>query len=124
MQKPITVSCDASPKGVGRELLKDGCPVACTTRSLTEAESRYAHIEKKLLAVLFSLERFNQCTYGKKVHVESDHKLLETILKKPLVTAPLRLQRILLECKSTTIPWNTNREGVSTSRHAITGTAS
>ena len=55
MQKPITVSCDASPKGVGRELLKDGCPVACTTRSLTEAESRYAHIEKKLLAVLFSL---------------------------------------------------------------------
>ena len=47
MQKPITVSCDASPKGVGRELLKDGCPVACTTRSLTEAESRYAHIKKR-----------------------------------------------------------------------------
>ena len=124
MQKPITVSCDASPKGVGRELLKDGCPVACTTRSLTEAKSRYAHIKKKLLAVLFSLERFNQCTHGKKVHVESGHKLLETVLIKPLVTAPLRLQRILLECKSTTIPWNTNREGVSTSRHAITGTAS
>ena len=51
MQKPITVSCDTSTKGVGTELLKDDCPAAYTTRSLTEAESRYVHIEKKLLAV-------------------------------------------------------------------------
>lgn len=50
MQKPITVSCDASPKGVGRELLKDDCPVAYTNRSLTEAESRYAHIKKETLS--------------------------------------------------------------------------
>ena len=76
--------------------MQDGCPVAYTSRSLTEAESRYAQIEKELLAVQFSLERFNQYTYGKKVTIESDHKPLEAIVKKSLAAAPPRLQRILL----------------------------
>ena len=38
---------------------------------------------KELLAVQFSLERFNQYTYGKKVRVESVPKPLEIIVKKP-----------------------------------------
>ena len=96
VQKPVTISCDASPTGLGGVLLQGGCPVTYASRSLTDAESRYAQIEKELLAVLFSLERFNQYTYGKKVYVESDHKPLEVIVKKPLATAPPRLQRILL----------------------------
>ena len=99
MQKPITVICDASPKGVGRELLKDDCLVAYTTRSLTEAESRYAHIEKKLLAVLFSLERSNQCTYGKKVHVESDKSISNG--------ASQTTENSTENVKGTTIHWNT-----------------
>ena len=66
------------------------------SRSLTEAESRYAQIEKELLAVQSNLQRFNQHTYGKKVTIESDHKPLEAIVKKPLATALTRLQRILL----------------------------
>ena len=77
-------------------LLQGGFPVAYASRSLTEAESRYAQIEKELLAVQSSLERFNQYTYGKKVAIESDHKPLEAIVKKPLAAAPPRLQRILL----------------------------
>ena len=79
VQKPVTISCDASPTGLGGVLLQGGCPVAYASISLTDAESRYAQIEKELLAALFSLERFNQYTYGKKVHVESDHKPLEVI---------------------------------------------
>ena len=96
VHKPVTISCDASPTGLGGVLMQDGCPVAYTSRSLTEAESRYAQIEKELLAVQFSLERFNQYTYGKKVTIESDHKPLEAIVKKSLAAAPPRLQRILL----------------------------
>ena len=71
-------------------------PIAYASRSMTEAETRYAQIEKELLAVLFALERFNQYTYGKKVLVENDHKPLEIILKKSLHDAPPRLQRMLL----------------------------
>ena len=96
VHKPVTISCDASLTGLGGVLMQDGCPVAYTSRSLTEAESRYAQIEKELLAVQFSLERFNQYTYGKKVTIESDHKPLEAIVKKSLAAAPPRLQRILL----------------------------
>ena len=61
-----------------------------------EAESRYDQIEKELLAVQFSLERFNRYTYEKKVAIESDHKPLEAIVKRPLGAAPPGLQRILL----------------------------
>ena len=96
VRKPVRISCDASPTGLGAVLLQSGFPVAYASRSLTKAESRYAQIEKELLAVQFSLERFNQYTYGKKVAIESDHKPLEAIVKKPLAAAPPRLQRILL----------------------------
>ena len=96
VQKPVTISCDASPTGLGGVLLQDQRPVAYASRSLTDAESRYAQIEKDFLAVQFSLERFNQYTYGKRVTIESDHKPLEAIVKKALASAPPRLQRILL----------------------------
>ena len=49
VQKPVTFSCDASPTGLGGVLLQDNCPVAYASRSLTEAESGYAQIEKELL---------------------------------------------------------------------------
>ena len=78
--KPVTTSCDASPTGLGRVLLQEERPVAYASRSLTDAESRYAQIEEELLAVHFSLERFHQYIYGKKVTIESDHKPLEAIL--------------------------------------------
>ena len=95
--KPITVSCDASKNaGLGAVLLQVEQLIVYASRSMTEAETRYAQIEKELLAVLFALERFNQYTYGKKVLVENDHKPLEIILKKPLHDAPPRLQRMLL----------------------------
>ena len=96
VQKPVTISCDASPTGLGGVLLQEERPVAYASRSLTDAESRYAQIEKELLAVQFSLERFHQYIYGKKVPIESDHKPLEAIVKKALASAPPRLQRILL----------------------------
>ena len=56
----------------------------------------YAPIEKELLAVVYGMERFHHYTYGRKVTVNSDHKPLESIVKKPLHRAPKRLQRMLL----------------------------
>ena len=96
VQKPVTISCDAFPTGLGGVLLQEERPVAYASRSLNDAESRYAQIEEELLAVQFSLERFHQYIYGKKVTIESDHKPLEAIVKKSLASAPPRLQRILL----------------------------
>ena len=46
---------------------------------MTDAQKRYAMIEKELLAVVFGCERFHQYIYGKEILVESDHKSLENI---------------------------------------------
>jgi hypothetical protein len=49
-----------------------------------------------MLAVCFGLTRFHHYTYGKEVHVITDHKPLESIVMKPLAKAPKRLQNLLL----------------------------
>ena len=67
------------------------------SRALTATERNYAQEEKELLAIVFACDKFDQYVYGReKVHVQSDHKPLEVIFKKPLMTAPQRLQRMLL----------------------------
>ena len=96
VKRPATKTCDASKSGPGAVLLQEGKPIAYASRALTDAETRYAQIEKELLAVVFGFERFNQYTYARHVEIETDHKPLEAITKKPLSMAPLRLQRMLL----------------------------
>ena len=49
-----------------------------------------------MLSIVFGMERFESYLYGRKVIVESDHKPLESILKKSLLSAPKRLQRMML----------------------------
>jgi hypothetical protein len=78
--------------------MQNGQPVAYTSRALTPTETCYAQIEKELLAIVFACDRFEAYIYGRKeVNVESDHQPLEMIIKKPLHSAPKRLQRMLLQ---------------------------
>ena len=71
--------------------------MAFASRSLTDTESTYAQVEKELLAVVFALDKFEQYVYGRPVTIESDHKPLEAIAKKPLRCAPKRLQGMFLK---------------------------
>ena len=57
----------------------------------------YAQMEKGLYVILFGCKRFHQYVYGCQVIVKSDHKPLESIMRKPLATAPPRLQRMSLQ---------------------------
>ena len=91
-REELTLQCDASEKGLGAALLQQGHPIAFASRALTACEMGYAPIEKELLAVVYGMERFHHYTYGRKVTVNSDHKPLESIVKKPLHRAPKRLQ--------------------------------
>ncbi|KAK3752981.1 hypothetical protein QZH41_016289 [Actinostola sp. cb2023] len=95
-KKDLEIQCDASQSGLGATLMQEGKPIAYASRALSECETRYAQIEKEMLALVYSLEKFHQYTFGRLVKVQSDHKPLEAILKKPLSRAPQRLQGMMM----------------------------
>ena len=97
--KPLVLENDACEYGLGSALLQEGKPVAFASRSLSETETRYAQIEKEMLAVTYGLEKFHQYTYGRKVSVITDHKPLIAITSKPLSKAPRRLQNLLMRAQ-------------------------
>ncbi len=65
-KRSIKISADASQTGLGAVLLQnyDGAwqPVAYASRSMTDAESRYAQIEKELLSITFACEISSVCS--------------------------------------------------------------
>ena len=93
---PLSVQVDASQHALGAALMQEGKPVAYASRTLSGAEQRYAQVEKECLAMVYGLERFDQFTFGRQVTVISDHKPLEVIVRKPLCSAPKRLQAMIL----------------------------
>ena len=92
----VTIHCDASQYGLGACLMEKGLPTAYASRSLSNTEANYAQIEKELLAIVFGVEKFERYLYSRKFTVESDHKPLEPIMKKSVLSAPKRLQRMIL----------------------------
>ena len=74
----------------------DLLPVAYGSKTLTDAEGRYANIECELLGVVASIEKFHTFSYGRSAIILSNHKPLTSIVRKDLVNAPRRLQRLLL----------------------------
>ena len=98
---PVTVQADASLRGLGACLIQQhkgkDQPIAFASKSLTDAETRYANIERELLAIVFACQRFSTYLLGRSFIAESDHKPLEMIAMKNLANVPPRLQRILLE---------------------------
>ena len=100
LKEPVTLSVDASSKGVGAVLLQNDRPVAYASKALSPSQENYVQMEKEMLAIVFGCERFHDYLYGQReITVESDHKPLEAILKKPIHQAPLRLQRMILRIK-------------------------
>lgn len=96
VSKPVTLTCDASQYGLGAACIQDGKPMAYASRTLTDTETRYAQIEKELLAVVFACYKFSDYIYGKAVVIETDHEPLVTIHNKPFHTILARLQRMML----------------------------
>ena len=112
--KPVVLQVDASSKGLGAVLLQENKPIAFASKALTPAESRYANIERELLAVVYGCEKFHTYLYGRQFVIESDHRPLEQIHKKNLDMAPPRLQRMLLRLQpyDCTIQYKSSKEMV------------
>ena len=82
---------------LGAVLIQDGRPVAYSSWYLTEVEKRYAQIKKEVLSIIHVCPKFHCYILGKEVTVWNDHKPLKLICKKPLLAAPVWLQRMLLK---------------------------
>ena len=102
--KEVTIQCDASETGLGAVLLQNDQPIAYASRALTDTETRYAQIEKELLAIVWATNKFDQYILGRDiVHIESDHQPLKAIFAKPIHKSPKRLQRVLMALQNYTL---------------------
>lgn len=93
----IEIQTDASQFGIGGCLLQKGHPVAFCSRSLTETEIRYPQIDKELLSICFTLNKFHNFIYGRKIKIKTDHKPLVTICSKYFYKVTARIQRLKLK---------------------------
>ncbi|XP_054713060.1 uncharacterized protein K02A2.6-like [Uloborus diversus] len=92
-----TVSVDASQYGLGAVLLQGDHPVCYASCALNDTQKSYSQIEKELLAVVNGCKKFHYFIYGTDTVVETDHKPLLGLLKKPIENLSERLQRMLFE---------------------------
>ena len=77
--------------------MQNGQPIAYGSRSLTKTEQNYAQIEKEMLGIVYGATKFHSYTFGQKVTVESDHRALEILFKKPLYLVPPRKAKMMLK---------------------------
>lgn len=94
---------DASPVGLAAILMqrKGGqrTIIACASRSLSNAERKYAQPEKEALAIVWAVERFHFYVYGNKFTIITDAKPMVFIFgnkSKPC----LRIERWVLRLQS------------------------
>ena len=93
---PLMIQCDTFETGLGAALLLERQPIVFFSRALTDSEIMYAQIEKEVLAIVFSAEKFDQNIFGHSVTAQSDHKPLDSISKKHLFSAPNRLPGMIM----------------------------
>jgi transposase InsO family protein len=96
----MILGTDASSYGLGACLTQkdengEERPIFFASRMMTEAELKWAQVDKELLAIVWGFERLDNYVYGRKVRVRSDHKPLLGLIKKPLSHLSTRQQRLM-----------------------------
>ena len=73
-------------------------PITFASKSLSDAETRYSNIERKLLGVVWAVEHFHYYTFATKINIISHHKPLHPLFSgKSLVSCSPRTARLLLK---------------------------
>jgi hypothetical protein len=96
---PFEIMCDASDYAVGAVLGeakdKKHHTIAYASKTLTGAQLNYATTEKKLLAIVFAIDKFRSYLVGAKVIIYTNHAALKYLVTKKDVK-PRLIRWILL----------------------------
>ena len=110
--KPLYMEVDTSKKGIGAVMLQEDTimkdvsksdipmnlrPISYASKTLSSTESNYSNIECEPLGLLFAITHFKHFTYGRLVHVITDHNPLVSLFRKLLVDSSPRLTRMLMQ---------------------------
>ena len=69
----MTLSGDASSKGLGAVIFQNDRPVAYASKGLILSQQNYVQIEKEMLATVFGCKRFHDYLYAhRKVIVDTN----------------------------------------------------
>ncbi|WUR02937.1 reverse transcriptase [Vairimorpha necatrix] len=87
-RKEFILRTDASNVGIGAVLLRKNdkdkwVAIQWSSKKLTPTETRYTISEKEMYAVFWGIKRFEYELRGRKFKIETDHKALNEIRKKP-----------------------------------------
>lgn len=82
---PISISCNASGHGIEAVLchiLEDGLErlIMFVSKSLTNSEKNYSHMEKEALSIIFAVKKFHRYIYGKKFTIVTDNSAVSILL--------------------------------------------
>ena len=72
-------------------------PISYASKTLSSTKSNYSNIERELLGLLFAITHFKHFTYGRLIHIITDHKPLVSLFRESLVDSSLRLTRMLIQ---------------------------
>ncbi|KRH94493.1 krab-a domain-containing protein [Pseudoloma neurophilia] len=87
-KKPFVLRTDASNTGIGAVLYQfrekgEERPIEWASKKLTATEARYGISEKKMFAIYWALKNFEYELRGCKFKLETDHKALIEMRKRP-----------------------------------------
>ncbi|XP_046548469.1 uncharacterized protein K02A2.6-like [Haliotis rubra] len=98
LDKPLVLSCDASPYGVGAVLQhrinSEERPVAYASRKLTSTEQNYSQLEKEGLAIVFGVSKFRQYLLRRHFTLVTDHRPLLRLFSPSKETPVMAASRI------------------------------
>ena len=117
--KPLYIEVDMSLKGIRAVMLQlDSIvpntaksdeipmnlrPISYASKTLSSTDSNYSNIEHEFLGLLFTVTHFKHSTFGRLVHVITDHKPLVSLFRKSLVDSSPRLTRMLVQLLNFTL---------------------